>query len=61
TVIYPDGSATYLDTAADVEAFYKSPNILRQTRTGEGASWPSQPKYEEGKFGKNVIPIRPDL
>ncbi|MHC4268313.1 MAG: hypothetical protein ACYSTS_07590 [Planctomycetota bacterium] len=61
TVIYPDGSATYLPTEEAVEAFYKSPNILRRTRTGDGASWPSQPKYEEGKFGKNVIPIRPDL
>jgi len=35
TVIYPDGHATFLPDEASVKAFYDSPSILRQTRTGK--------------------------
>ncbi|MEW4563145.1 hypothetical protein AB1K70_11500 [Bremerella sp. JC770] len=54
TVIYPDGHATYLPDDAAVKAFYDSPSILRQTRTGKYESGP-RPTFDENGRYENVI------
>lgn len=54
TVIYPDGHATLLPDEASVRAFYDSPSIMRQTRTGEYASGP-RPDFDENGRSENVI------
>ncbi|WP_158265011.1 hypothetical protein [Blastopirellula marina] len=55
TVIYPDGHATFLPDEASVKAFYNSPSIMRQTRTGEYANTAPRPKFDEHGRAENVI------
>jgi hypothetical protein len=57
TVFYPDGSVTFLPSQSDVEAFYSSPSILRKTITGEGADWPTSPKFDPVNPAPGVTPI----
>lgn len=54
TVIYPDGHATFLPDEAAVKAFYDSPSIMRQTRTGKYESG-QRPVFDENGRSENVI------
>jgi len=55
TVIYPDGHATFLPDEAAVRAFYDSPSIMRQTRTGKYANTGQRPDFDENGRYENII------